>query len=319
MHTVGTTVLIVDDDASARRLLQVRLRALGCTPLMAADGKEALDLLRRDVPAVMLLDLEMPRMGGLELLRELRLAGIDVPTIVITAHGSIEAAVEAMKAGSYDFLLKPFDPDHLEIVVRKTLERRQLLDANRLLRETLAARTPDILGESPAIRRAMDTAKKAAASNATILLLGESGTGKEVFAHAIHATGFRVRLLKKPRYVVEADCIGCSLCELACDVYVPHEFDYQLGARRAIYIPHANAIPQVAVLDPEHCVFDGACAKVCPKDCIDFAQLPEECTVEVGTVIVASGLHITPMNAKKEYGGDRYANVMNPLAMERVQ
>jgi CheY-like chemotaxis protein len=89
MHTVGATVLIVDDDASARRLLQVRLCALGCMPLLAADGKEALDLLRRDVPAVMLLDLEMPRMGGLELLREVRLAGIDVPTIVITAHGSV--------------------------------------------------------------------------------------------------------------------------------------------------------------------------------------------------------------------------------------
>ena len=131
--------------------------------------------------------------------------------------------------------------------------------------------------------------------------------------------GFRVTLLKKPRYVVEEDCIGCSLCELACDVFVPHEHDYGLGARRAIYIPHSNAIPQVAVLDPEYCVFDGNCAKACPKDCIDFAQLPEERTVEVGAVIVASGLRITPMGAKKEYGGNQYINVMNPLAMERVQ
>ncbi len=133
------------------------------------------------------------------------------------------------------------------------------------------------------------------------------------------AGGFRVSLLKKPRYVVEADCIGCSLCELACDVFVPHEFDYGLGARRAIYIPHANAIPQVAVLDPEHCVFDGACAKACPKNCIDFTQQPEELTLEAGAVIVSSGLQITPMGAKPEYGGDRYVNVMNPLAMERVQ
>jgi heterodisulfide reductase subunit A len=131
--------------------------------------------------------------------------------------------------------------------------------------------------------------------------------------------GFRVALLRKPRYVVEESCIGCSLCELACEVNVRHEFDYGLGARRAIYIPHANAIPQVAVLDPEYCVFDGNCAKACPKDCIDFGQVAEELAVEAGAVIVASGLRTTPMDAKKEYGGGRFVNVMNPLAMERAQ
>ena len=131
--------------------------------------------------------------------------------------------------------------------------------------------------------------------------------------------GFWVQILKKARYVVEDQCIGCSLCELACEVLVPHEFECGLGARRAIYIPHANAIPQVAVLDPEHCVFDGACAKACPKDCIDFGQLPQALSLEVGTVIVASGLQLTPMEAKKEYGAGQFVNVMNPLAMERVQ
>jgi len=205
MHTVGATVLIVDDDASARRLLQVRLRALGCEPITAADGKEALEALRRDLPAAMLLDLEMPRMGGLELLRELRRGGIDIPTIVITAHGSIETAVEAMKEGAYDFLPKPFDPHHLEIVLQKTLERRHLLEANRLLRDTLAARTPDILGESFAIHHAMDTAQKAALSNATVLLLGESGTGKEVFANAIHRWSER-----KDKSFIIVNCVALS-------------------------------------------------------------------------------------------------------------
>jgi DNA-binding NtrC family response regulator len=194
---------------------------------MAADGKEALDLLRRDVPAVMLLDLEMPRMGGLELLRELRRAGIDVPTIVITAHGSIETAVEAMKEGAYDFLLKPFDHHHLEIVVRKTLERRQLVETNRLLRDTLAARTPDILGESAAIRRVIDTAKKAAVSNATILLLGESGTGKEVFANAIHRWSGR-----GDKSFIIVNCVALSEHLLESELF-GHEKGAFTGAHQA--------------------------------------------------------------------------------------
>jgi heterodisulfide reductase subunit A len=131
--------------------------------------------------------------------------------------------------------------------------------------------------------------------------------------------GFEVTLVKKPRYVVEEDCIGCSKCELACTMLAPHEFDYGLGARAAIYIPHGNAIPQVAVLDPDYCILDGACARVCPTDCIDFTQQPEELHLEVGALIVATGLKTTPMDAKKQYGGGKYPNVMNPLAMERVQ
>jgi heterodisulfide reductase subunit A len=130
---------------------------------------------------------------------------------------------------------------------------------------------------------------------------------------------FEVTLTKKPRYVVEEDCIGCSKCELACNEWAPHEFDYGLGARAAIYIPHGNAIPQVPVLDTNYCILDGACARVCPTNCIDFTQTPQKLKVEAGAVIIATGLKITPMGAKKEYGGDRYPNVMNPLAMERVQ
>lgn len=131
--------------------------------------------------------------------------------------------------------------------------------------------------------------------------------------------GFTVKLRKKPRYVVEEDCIGCSKCELACHYYTGHEFDYGLGARPAIYIPHGNAIPQVPVLDPERCMFDGNCARVCPTNCIDFTQQAEEIELTAGTIIVATGLKLSPMDAKKEYGGTEYPNVMNPLAMERIQ
>jgi heterodisulfide reductase subunit A len=126
-------------------------------------------------------------------------------------------------------------------------------------------------------------------------------------------------LVLKPRYLDEDTCIGCNECELACPVHVPHEFDHGLGSRRAIYIPHGNAIPQKAVLVPEECVFCGKCEKVCPTHCIDFTQEPRSVTTTVGTVIVATGLTITPMDKKPEYGGTRFPNVMSPLAMERVQ
>ena len=205
MDTVGTRVLVVDDDAGSRRLLEVRLRALQCDVVMATDGREALAAVQQEVPALMLLDLQMPRMGGMELLQALRRAEIDLPTIVITAHGSIETAVEAMKEGAYDFLLKPVEPKHLEIVVRKVLERRQLVESNQLLRETLAARTPDILGESPPMCRAVEVARRAAATNSTVLLLGESGTGKEVFAHAIHRWSPR-----KDKPIVIVNCVALS-------------------------------------------------------------------------------------------------------------
>jgi DNA-binding NtrC family response regulator len=205
MDTAGARVLIVDDDAASRRLLEVRLRALECDIAQAVDGQEALAAIQQEVPALMLLDLQMPRVDGMDVLRTLRREGIDLPTIVITAHGSIQTAVEAMKEGAYDFLPKPFDPKHLEIVVRKALERRQLLESNQLLRDTLAARAPDILGDSPLNRRALEVARKAAPTNSTVLLLGESGTGKEVFAHAIHRWSPR---RDKPLVIV--NCVALS-------------------------------------------------------------------------------------------------------------
>jgi DNA-binding NtrC family response regulator len=227
MDPTGERVLIVDDDPSSRRLLDVRLRALGCETATAADGQEGLALVQREVPALMLLDLQMPRMGGLELLRALRREGLDFPIIVITAHGSIEAAVEAMKEGAYDFLPKPFDARHLDIVVRKALERRSLVEANRLLQDTLDSRTSEILGESQAIREAIAVARKAAAASSTVLLLGESGTGKEVFAHAIHRWSDR-----RERPLVVVNCVALSEHLLESELF-GHEKGAFTGAHQA--------------------------------------------------------------------------------------
>ena len=227
MAVAGARVLVVDDDAASRRLLEVRLRAMGCEVSAAGDGREALAAVHQEPPALMMLDLQMPRMDGMELLRSLRRDGIDVPIIVVTAHGSIEAAVEAMKEGAYDFIPKPFDPKHLEIVVRKALERRQLVESNQLLRDTLAAQAEEIIGEGPRIRGAVEVARKTAATNATVLLLGESGTGKEVFSHAIHRWSPR-----RDRPFVIVNCVALSEQLLESELF-GHEKGAFTGAHQA--------------------------------------------------------------------------------------
>ena len=227
MNPTGPLALVVDDDPTARRMLDVRMRALGCQVAMAGTGREALIAIERDLPAVILLDLQMPQMDGMEVLRALNRDGVDVPTIVITAHGTIDTAVEAMKEGAVDFILKPFDPQYLEIAVRRALERRQLLDSNRLFRDALAARSANILGEGPLIRTAIQTAQKAAGTNATVLLLGESGTGKEVFAHTIHQWSPR---RDKPFVVV--NCVALSEHLLESELF-GHEKGAFTGAHQA--------------------------------------------------------------------------------------
>jgi DNA-binding NtrC family response regulator len=198
-------VLVVDDDAASRRLLDVRLRALDCQVVMAADGQEALSAISRVAPELVLLDLQMPRMNGMEVLRKLRNDSLLVPVIVITAHGSIETAVQAMKEGAYDFITKPVDANHFDIVVRKALEREGLKRELALFSEDAAKRYHLIVGKSDEMNEAVVTAKKAATSKATVLLLGESGTGKEIFARAIHNWSER-----KSQPFVAINCVGLS-------------------------------------------------------------------------------------------------------------
>ena len=205
MQSSGARVLIVDDDPASRRLLEVRLRPLECDVATAGNGEQALTAIRKDAPDLMLLDLQMPKMGGIEVLRALRKEGIDVPTIVITAHGSIEIAVEAMKEGAYDFITKPVDGNHFDIVVRKALEREGLKRELELFSEDADKRHRLVIGKSAKMAEAAETARKAAASNATVLLLGESGTGKEIFARAIHNWSER-----KSQAFVAINCVGLS-------------------------------------------------------------------------------------------------------------
>lgn len=183
----------------------MRLEAMGCTVAAVADGTEALDEIKKHEPELMLLDLQMPKMGGIEVLRELAKQGAKFPVVVISAHGSIESAVDAMKRGAYDFITKPIDAKHFEIVVRKALEREGLKRGLELLTEETDSRHRLIVGQSKRMTEAIETARKAADSKATVLLLGESGTGKEIFARAIHSWSDR-----KSQPFVAINCVGLS-------------------------------------------------------------------------------------------------------------
>jgi two-component system, NtrC family, response regulator AtoC len=205
MAIPGARVLIVDDDPASRRLLEVRLRPLECDVATAGNGEQALMAIRKEVPDLVLLDLQMPKMGGIEVLRALREDKINVPVIVITAHGSIETAVEAIKEGAYDFITKPVDAKHFDVVVRKALEREALKRELELFSEDVDKRYRLVVGKSGKMNEAVETAKKAATSKATVLLLGESGTGKEIFARAIHNWSER-----KSQPLVAINCVGLS-------------------------------------------------------------------------------------------------------------
>jgi heterodisulfide reductase subunit A len=130
--------------------------------------------------------------------------------------------------------------------------------------------------------------------------------------------GFIAKVLQKPRYVDIEVCTGCRQCEYACPIDVPHPFDRYLGAHRAAYVPFSTAVPQKALIDLEHCILCGKCQRVCPVDGIDFTQVPETFELEAGAIVLATGFEITPPDAKEEYGGGRYPNVIDALVMERL-
>jgi two-component system NtrC family response regulator len=182
------TVLIIDDDASLRRVTEYTLHEAGYRVLTAADGTEGLRLFALEKPPVVITDIQMPNLSGYEVLKKIKADSPETLVIVITAFGSVERAVEAMKLGAYDYLTKPFSRDELRLTVAKALSYSGLQEENVRLRDELSARVDftHLVGISDEMQQVFDMVRRVAATEATVLITGESGTGKELIARAIH-------------------------------------------------------------------------------------------------------------------------------------
>ena len=182
-------VLLVEDKDSLRAMLRHALEAQGHVVLEARDEPEAVHQLRQSRPAVVLTDLKLPTGDGFGVLRAAKEMDPELPVVVMTAYGSIQDAVTAMREGATDFLAKPVDPDHLLLMVERAIAQRRMMAEYILLKEEMAERrgAPRIIGEDGKLRHVLQQLHRAAATDATVLLEGESGTGKELFARGLHA------------------------------------------------------------------------------------------------------------------------------------
>ncbi|HXW05431.1 MAG TPA: sigma-54 dependent transcriptional regulator [Vicinamibacterales bacterium] len=185
-------ILVVDDEAEIRRSMRMILEYEGYDVLEASSGPDGVTLAERESPDLVFLDIKMPGMDGLEALQRIKAANDAIPVVIVSGHGTVSTAVEATKAGAFDFIEKPLASERVLVTIRNAMDRSRLVDENRTLRRAAEARH-QMVGESPALRQVWDAIKRAAPTNATVLLLGESGVGKELVARSIHRNSLRSR------------------------------------------------------------------------------------------------------------------------------
>ena len=182
----GKYILLADDEPKMRRVLEMMLQRMGHRVLSAANGREALEQFISSPVDLVIADLRMPEVNGLELLASLREQGSQVPVIVITAHGTIESAVTAMKRGAFDYVLRPFDIDVLEVTVNRALESSEIARHNTFLKEEVRKGWEGFVGDSAPMLAIYELIRKSGPARASVLITGETGTGKELAARAIH-------------------------------------------------------------------------------------------------------------------------------------
>ncbi|HVH81884.1 MAG TPA: sigma-54 dependent transcriptional regulator, partial [Stellaceae bacterium] len=213
--TTKPRLLLIEDTPSIMRLYHEVLKKLDVDLLDATTGMRALEILEETIPDVVLLDVELPDANGIDILRRIRTKNLPSAVVVVTAHGSVKTAVEAMREGAYDFVIKPFPPDRLIVTVRNALERRQLqtlVKANEIAKD---GKFHGLIGASLPMRAVYNVIENAASSRATVFVTGESGTGKELCAQAIHELSPRragpfvaVNCGAIPRELMESEMFG---------------------------------------------------------------------------------------------------------------
>jgi len=222
------TILVVDDDLAHRTMLRTLLGGWRYDIAEADDGQRAIEAVHQKPFDLILMDIRMIKVSGLEALSEIKRFNPSIPVVIMTAYASVETAVKALKEGAYDYLTKPLDFDELKLTIERAMEHTRLKEENRYLRESLAAQfdRKNLIGRSPAMTKLMDTIAQVAPSEATVLIAGESGTGKEMIAGAIHFNS-----LRKNGPFVKINCAAITETLLESELF-GHEKGAFTGADR---------------------------------------------------------------------------------------
>ena len=213
----SASILVVEDDESLRRVMQVQLEKAGYKTTVAGDVRQALEILQQEAHDLVISDLNLPGSSGLDLLKSIRAEYPETATVIVTAYATVSTAVDAMKAGAYDYLTKPVHPYELKALVERVLEKQRLIEEIRILRSSIDQKSgfENIIGHSPALMRVLESAARVAITDATVLIRGETGTGKELLAKAIHLNSSRrnrmfvtINCGAIPRDLLESELFG---------------------------------------------------------------------------------------------------------------
>ncbi|HEX5551498.1 MAG TPA: sigma-54 dependent transcriptional regulator [Nitrospira sp.] len=210
-------ILVVDDEKSLREVMSIMLKRAGYEVTEASDGEQAIGQVNKEIYDLVITDLRMPKADGMDVLKAVKSSSPETVVLVVTAFGTADSAVEAMKQGAYDYLTKPFQVDEVQLIIRNALEKRRLSTENMLLKREIASQSSfaQIVGQSEAMQKVFDVVRKVADSKSNVLICGESGTGKELVARAIHYNSARspmpfvaVNCSAVPETLLESELFG---------------------------------------------------------------------------------------------------------------